>query len=123
MKLLLITLILPIFGFARPILTCQFGLYNIAILQTQTELTTDLQIGPYTFAAYQGSPSKQIPNALQQPLETEKYRFQLDEGFNDQNILVVVYQKQTSDNDFPAFAENPQTPMFKKMTGTCNVQE
>ena len=102
-------------------LNCQFGIMGVAILTSQTELKEDGSIGTYTKAAFQGSPQKQIPNLVFPTQDPLLYFFQLDEGFDANNIGITVSTKRNAENDFLAVAENPQTPQFKRMNGSCKI--
>lgn len=103
-------------------LNCSFGFMGVAILTSQTELNPDGSIGTYSKAAFQGAPAKQIPNLVFPTQEPLLYFFQLDEGFDANNIGITVSTKRNAENDFLAVAENPQTPQFKKMNGSCKIQ-
>jgi hypothetical protein len=103
-------------------LNCSFGIMGVAILTTQTDLNADGSVGAYSKAAFQGSPAKEIPNVVFSVNEPLLYFFQLDEGFDANNISITVSTKRNTENDFLAVAENPQTPQFKKMNGSCKIQ-
>lgn len=103
-------------------LNCSFGFMGVAILTSQTELKEDGSIGAYSKAAFQGSPAKEIPNLVFSVNEPLLYFFQLDEGIDANNISITVSTKRNTENDFLAVAENPQTPQFKKMNGSCKIQ-
>lgn len=103
-------------------LNCSFGFMGVAILTSQTELKEDASIGTYSKAAFQGSPAKQIPNLVFSVNEPLIYFFQLDEGFDANNISITVSSKRNDQNEFLAVVENPQTPQFKKMNGSCKVE-
>ena len=122
MKTFIIITLFPFAAFAENFLNCSFGMFNVAILGTKTQLTKDLQIGKMTWANYQASPAKEIFNTVLEPQEKELYRFQLEEGFGEENILIVVSKEKASFSAYSAYAENPQMPMMKKMTGTCEIK-
>lgn len=103
-------------------LNCGFGFSGVAILASQTELNADGGIGAYSKAAFQGSPAKVIPNLVLPATEPIIYFFQLDEGFDSKNIHITVSSKRNDQNNFLAVVENPQTPQFKKMNGSCKIQ-
>lgn len=122
MKTFLIITLFPFAAFAENFLNCSFGMFNVAILSTKTQLTEDLQIGKTTWANYQASPPKEIFNAVLKPQEKELYRFQLEEGFGEKNIHIIVSQEKMTSGAYSAYALNPQMPMMDKMTGTCEIQ-
>ena len=103
-------------------LNCSFGFMGVAILTSQTQLKDDGSIGTYSKAAFQGSPAKEIPNLVFSVNEPLIYFFQLDEGFDANNISITVSSKRNEQNDFLAVVENPQTPQFKKMNGSCKIE-
>lgn len=103
-------------------LNCSFGFMGVAILTSQTQLKADGSIGTYSKAAFQGSPAKEIPNLVFSVNEPLIYFFQLDEGFDANNISITVSSKRNEQNDFLAVVENPQTPQFKKMNGSCKIE-
>ncbi|MES2801706.1 MAG: hypothetical protein V4654_04390 [Bdellovibrionota bacterium] len=123
MKTFFILILLPMMALAEKHLNCNFGLFNVPMLITKTQLTADLQIGKLTWAGYSAAPPKEIFNTVLEPLEKETYRFQLEEGFGDKNILIVVSTEKTADQVYTGYAENPQMPMMKKMSGTCEIKE
>lgn len=122
MKTFFIITLFPFAAFAENFLNCSFGMFNVAMLSTKTQLTEDLQIGKMTWANYQAAPAKEIFNTVLEPQEKELYRFQLEEGFGEKNIHIVVSQEKVAFSAYSAYAENPQMPAMKKMTGTCEIK-
>lgn len=105
-------------------LHCAFGMMGTTIFQSKSELTTDRQIGTYSWAAFQGTPEKQIPNLVLPPVPgAENYRFQLDEGFADQNIMISVSTQKDAHGALKAVAVNPQATIGGKMAGLCTFAE
>lgn len=100
-------------------LQCGFGMMGVVMLNSKTQITDDQQIGVYSWAAFQGTPERQIPNALLEPAAGELYKFQLDEGFADQNILISVSTVKDAQGALKAVVVNPQTPYANKMSGSC----
>lgn len=102
-------------------LQCDFGMMGAVIFQSKTQLTPDQQIGVYSWAAFQGTPAKQIPNLVLEPVEgAENYKFQLDEGFDDRNIVISVSTQKNANGALMATVVNPQASVGGKMAGLCN---
>lgn len=108
------------FAVHNQILSCSFGFMGAPIFLTETELNnSDESIGAYTRAAFQGAPSKTVPNIVFSANAPLIYFFQLDEGYDGNNISITVSSKRNDKGEFLAVAENPQSPQFRKMNGTC----
>lgn len=100
-------------------LECGFGMMGVVMLNSKTQVTPERQIGAYSWAAFQGTPERQIPNLIFSPAAGELYKFQLDEGFGDQNIVITVSNTQDANGGFKSVVVNPQTPYANKMSGVC----
>lgn len=120
-KIILILTIWSQAASAVEYMNCEFGFANVPILMSQTQLVSEDKIGEFSKVNFQGSPQKTIPNMVLPTHNNEKFKFQLDEGFGDNNIFIVVSSQRLDENKYPALAENPQTPAFKKMQGVCEI--
>lgn len=100
-------------------LECGFGMMGVVMLNSKTQVTPEQKIGAYSWAAFQGAPERQIPNLVFPPAAGELYKFQLDEGFGEQNIVITVSTTQDANGGFKSIVVNPQTPYANKMSGIC----
>ncbi len=122
MKIIILSLLaLTPTAFAAERMDCNFGFSGVAILISQTQLLAEDKVGEFSKVNFQGSPPKTIPNLAQPLALNEKMKFQLDEGFGENNIVITVSQQRVGENTFAAIVENPQTPTFKRMQGTCQI--
>lgn len=123
MKNLLLVCLIIVMGSvsSAAYLKCSFGMMGVEMLSSKTELTVNHEVGSYSWAAFQGTPERQMPNFILEPEAGELYKFQLDEGFADKNILISVSVAQDVQDAWKAVVINPQTPYLNKMSGSCVI--
>lgn len=103
-------------------LHCEFGFFGTTIVISETELYSPQKVGEYTQVNYQGTAPRKLKNLDLIANGENLFHFQLDEGFGDQNLFIVVSKKQINEKYFAAFIENPQTPSLKRLQGQCEFQ-
>lgn len=102
-------------------LHCEYGIVPQAtILISDTEIKNESEIGQYTEARYQGSPSQKLENIVLLPQGNELYKFQLDAGSGDENFLITVFKSETE--NFKSTVLNPKASYYPKMNGECHLK-
>ena len=102
-------------------LNCEYGVIPEAPILFLKSTVSEGKIGPYSEAAFQGTPKQKMDNISLPTNENEFMKFQLESGQGAENMEVIILKSDTA--AYPSKFTNPKSPFYKKMNGTCNVNK
>ena len=102
-------------------LHCEYGVIPQAtVLISETEMKNETEIGQYTEARYQGTPSQKLENIVLTTNGNELYKFQLDSGSSEENFLITVFKSDSQ--VYKSTVLNPKASYYPKMNGECQLK-